>query len=124
VAFCFGEYEMRLPIIVENSKIPVFLSKFAPIEIFALSFGIFIFCRDKLPDRTWRHEMIHYRQQKELLFVGQWYLYAYYYLKNLLRYKNGKQAYRENPFEREAYANDLNPLYLIKRKKFSWRNYR
>ena len=68
--------------------------------------------------------MIHYRQQKELLFVGQWYLYAYYYLKNLLRYKNGKQAYRENPFEREAYANDLNPLYLIKRKKFSWKGYR
>jgi hypothetical protein len=115
---------MNLPVIVENSKIPVLLSKFVPFDVFALSFGIFIFCRSKITDKTWRHEMIHYRQQKELWFVGQWALYAFYFFQNLIKYKDGEKAYRENPFEREAYTNDLNPLYLIKRKKFAWKGYR
>ena len=62
------------PLMFENSKIPVWLSKIAPIEIWALSFFIFVFCRAKLNDVTKRHEIIHFQQQLELAFVGQWIL--------------------------------------------------
>ena len=115
---------MKLPIVVENSKVPGFLSKFANANYVAVSFAIFIFFKYEKNEQVWRHEMIHYRQQQELLFIGQWLLYAYYYLVGLYKYKDRYKAYRENPFEREAYANDNDPTYLIKRKKFIWRNYR
>lgn len=115
---------MTLPIVVENSKIPGFLSKFANANYVAVSFAIFIFFKGKREEKTWRHEMIHYKQQKELLFIGQWLLYAYYYIAGLLKYKDRYKAYRENPFEREAYAKDLDPIYLIKRKKYAWKSYR
>jgi len=115
---------MDFPIIVENSKIPVILSKIAPIEIYAISLGLFIFCRDKLPEKIWRHEMIHYRQQRELWFFIFFILYIYYYLNGLLEYRNSKLAYLESPFEREAHDNQTNPLYLIRRKKHAWKKYR
>lgn len=115
---------MKLPIVFENSKVPGFLSKFANANYIAVSFAIFIFFKDKKEEQVWRHEMIHYRQQQELLFIGQWLLYAYYYLVGLYKYKDRYKAYRENPFEREAYANDYDPIYLIKRKKYSWKGYR
>ena len=115
---------MKLPIVVENSKVPGFLSKFANANYVAVSFAIFIFFKDKKEEQVWRHEMIHYRQQQELLFIGQWLLYAYYYLTGWYKHKDRYKAYKENPFEREAYANDHDPTYLIKRKKFTWRNYR
>ena len=115
---------MKLPIVIEDSWVPGFLSKFANANFIATSFAIFIFFRGKIIEETWRHEMIHYRQQKELFFVGQWILYAYYYLVGLYRYRDRYKAYRENPFEKEAYANDTDPTYLIKRKKHAWKNYR
>ena len=124
MAFCFGGSMMKLPIVVENSKVPGFLSKFVNANFVAVSFAIFIFFREKTIEKTWRHEMIHYRQQQELFFVGQWLLYAYYYLIGWYKYKDRYKAYKENPFEREAYANDHDPIYLIKRKKYAWRNYR
>ena len=115
---------MKLPIAIENSKVPGFLSKFANANYVAVSFAIFIFFREIKEEQVWRHEMIHYRQQQELFFVGQWLMYAYYYLAGLYKYKDRYKAYRENPFEREAYANQEDPIYLIKRKKYAWRNYR
>jgi hypothetical protein len=112
------------PILFEDSKIPVWLSKIFPINIYAISFAIFIICREKISKRAWRHEMIHYRQQKELYFIGQWILYAYFHIKGYIKYKNGKDAYYKNPFEQEAYANENNYLYLIKRKKYAWKQYK
>ena len=32
------------PIMIENSKVPVFLSYFAPIDIWAISFGVEALC--------------------------------------------------------------------------------
>ena len=108
------------PLVYENSKIPAFLSKFAPIDIWALSFGIFVFCRGEISDRTRRHETIHFQQQLELLFVVQWILYLLFYLLGLIRWRDGRKAYRENPFEREAYGNDDCEDYLEKRKRYCW----
>ena len=45
---------MNLPLIYENSKIPVWLSKVSPIEINALSFFIFVFARGESADEVER----------------------------------------------------------------------
>ena len=111
------------PFFIENSRIPVFLSYFAPIDIWAISFGLWVWCKGILSERTRRHETIHFQQQLELLFVGQWILYVLFWLIGMLRYRNGKKAYYENPFEREAYDNDENPSYLQERKFFNWVRY-
>jgi hypothetical protein len=108
------------PIFIENSKVPVWLSKIAPIDIWAISFGFWVWCRGELSEPIKQHETIHYQQQLELLFVGQWILYGLFYLIGLVRYKDGEQAYRENLFEREAYAYDHHPDYLLNRKRYCW----
>ena len=58
------------PIFVENSRLPVVLSKLSPINIWAISLGLFVFCRGELSAVTKNHETIHFRQWVELLFVG------------------------------------------------------
>jgi len=113
----------RVPWVFENSKIPVWLSKISPIEIWALSFACFVFCRGELSKTTLRHETIHYHQQIELLFVGQWLLYGIFWLVGLVKYRSGAIAYRENPFEREAYSNEKKYTYLEKRPLWNWVHY-
>lgn len=111
------------PWFFNNSKIPVFLSYFAPITIWAISFGPGVWCRGEINKTTARHETIHYQQQLELGFVFQWLLYGLFYLVGLVRYRNGAKAYRENPFEREAYSNEKKRTYLTKRKRYAWVSY-
>ena len=118
-----GFIAKREPFIFENSKIPVWLSKISPIEIEALSFACFVFARGKMNKTTRRHEIIHYHQQLEMLFVFQWLLYGIFWLVGLVRYKSSKKAYYENPFEREAYANAKKTTYLNKRPLWNWRHY-
>ena len=113
----------REPWFFENSILPVLLSKVAPIEVFAFSFGPFVFCRERLPIKTRQHETIHYHQQIELLFVVQWVLYAYYWASGKVSGLTGKDAYYYNPFEREAYENDTNIMYLQERPLWAWREY-
>ena len=102
---------------------PVILSKVAPIEIGAISFAWFVFSRGKINKTTRRHETIHYHQQIELLFVFQWILYGLFWLFGALKYRDGKKAYYENPFEREAYDNERKTSYLKKRPLWNWVNY-
>ena len=113
----------REPWVFENSKIPVWLSKISPIEIWALSFACFVFCRGEMSKTTLRHETIHYHQQIELLFVGQWLLYGMFWLIGLVKYRSGSIAYRESPFEREAYNNEKKYTYLEKRPLWNWVHY-
>jgi hypothetical protein len=113
----------REPWIFENSKLPAWLSKISPIEIYAISLGIFVFCRGKASKTIRRHETIHYHQQLELLFVGFWVLYVFFWWVGLIRYRSGKKAYRENPFEREAYDNERKYTYLEKRPLWNWVHY-
>lgn len=113
----------RQPWFFENSVLPKILSKIAPIEVFAFSFGPFVFCREKLPIRTKQHEVIHYHQQLEMLFVFQWVLYLYFTVAARFKGLSGKDAYYANPFEVEAYENDTNVLYLEERPLWAWRQY-
>ena len=112
------------PIVFENSKIPVILSKVAPIEIWAISLFIFVWCRGEASDITRRHETIHFQQQLELLFVFQWILYLGLYVLGLFLQKgNRDEAYRMNPFEREAYENQYDKDYLATRPRYNWVKY-
>lgn len=69
------------------------------------------------------HEFIHLRQQIELLIIPFYILYILNYLINLVRYLNHDRAYRNIVFEREAYGNDSDYMYLKKRKYFAWIKY-
>ena len=115
--------EMKFPIMYENSRIPIWLSKVSPINVWANSFAFWVWCRGEMSDRTKRHETIHYLQQREMLMVGQWILYGLFHVINLVKYRDGNTAYYENPFEREAYANDENSNYLQERKPYAWIKY-
>lgn len=69
------------------------------------------------------HELIHFRQQLELLILPFYVLYVLFYCINLVRFRNHCKAYRQIPFEKEAYSNDKNSAYLSHRKPFSWLTY-
>ncbi len=70
-----------------------------------------------------RHEIIHLRQQLELLVLPFYFFYLINYLYNRLIFKNHSEAYMNIVFEREAYANDAVSNYLKQRKSFSWMKY-
>ena len=112
------------PIYIEESKFPVWLSKLVPIEVWAVSIGPFVWCRGILSTTTKRHECIHFHQQLELLFVGQWILYGLSYLYNrIIKGMDGPTAYRFNVFEVEAYTHESTVHYLRDRKTFAWVKY-
>lgn len=111
------------PWMIENSKVPVFLSYFAPITIWAISFGPFVWCRGEMTEETKRHETIHYHQHLELLFIGFWLLYVSFWIRGLFKKQDGAESYRSNPFEVEAYTHESEEDYLEKRKLFSWVKY-
>ena len=111
------------PLFIENSKIPVWLSYIAPIDIGAITLGPIVISRDEMSETTKRHETIHFQQFLELAFVGFPILYYGFWLLNLLKGDDGESAYYNIPFEKEAYYNDADQNYLQKRKRFSWIHY-
>lgn len=115
---------MKLPIEVEFSRVPSFLEKFAPMNISAFSFGIWIFSKTSFTTRLRIHETIHFKQQLELAFVLQFLLYGLSFLINVIRFKGDfYKSYRLNWFEQEAFDNDIDPHYLENRKPYAWVKY-
>ena len=108
------------PIFVENSKIPVILSKFAPISIGAITLGFIVFSRGEMSEQTKRHETIHFQQFLETLFIGFIVIYYYDYIKNYIFYRDGALAYYNIRAELEAYNHDDEPDYLETRKRWRW----
>lgn len=116
---------LKKPIFIENSKVPVFLSYLAPIEINAITLGFVVFARGELSDTTKRHETIHYRQYLELLFIGFLILYIYDFLYAAIIKRKGfsREAYLSIRFEQEAWDCDEYINYLEIRKHYAWRFY-
>jgi len=108
--------------IIENSRIPQALSLF--INIWAITLYPFIICKGELDQRTRTHEIIHLHQQRELWLIGFYLLYVWYWLVGAWKLRSFHGAYRNIPFEKEAYANDQDPTYPLRRKAFSWSKYR
>lgn len=50
------------------------------------------------------HELVHQKQMDRHGIPGFYARYLWEYAKGLLHYRNHDQAYRNNPFEAEAYA--------------------
>ncbi len=111
------------PIIFEYSRVPEWLSKIAPIEVWACNFGPFIWCRGEMSEETKRHETIHFYQQLELLFVFQWILYGLFLVIGRFTTGSWKRSYFHNPFEVEAYEHDEKKDYLKERKPWAWTKY-
>tara|TARA_R110002126_G_scaffold3201_4_gene17938 strand:- start:8072 stop:8410 length:339 start_codon:yes stop_codon:yes gene_type:complete len=109
------------PIIIQNSKIPQYLSWF--IDVGAITLFPFIISREKMSDVTLNHEKIHIKQQAELLIVGFYALYISYWCIALAKGLRGDEAYHAIPFEIEAYAEQDNEHYLTERKRFAWTAY-
>ncbi len=86
------------------------------------AFFIFIFYWRGVTDKKTilNHELIHFWQQLELLFIFHWVLYIIFYLAGRLSGKNHHTAYMNIPFEKEAYAFEKNYHYVSKRKVFAW----
>jgi hypothetical protein len=108
------------PWMIENSRIPVWLSYITPITIGAITMGFIVFSRGEMDEQTRRHETIHFQQFVETLFIGFLMLYLWDYLFGLVRYRNGKVAYQQIRAEREAYMFDDDEGYLSKRKRWGW----
>ena len=109
------------PLFIENSKIPVWLSYVAPIDIGAITLGPIVISRDEMSETTKRHETIHYQQYIELAFIGFPILYLGWWAWNLLvKGQEGDTAYYNIPFEAEAYANHEDENYLENRQRYSW----
>ena len=116
---------MKFPIFIENSKIPVWLSKVAPINISAITLGPIVLSRGVLSERVKRHETIHFMQYKELFFIGFLLIYLFDYLYAAIIKRKGfsRESYLAIRFEQEAYDNDHKEDYLGRRKKFRWKDY-
>lgn len=108
------------PKFIENSRLPVWLSRVAPIEIWAINLGFWVWCRGELSEETKRHETIHFQQQLEMLFVFFFAFYIFFWMLGLVVYRDAEKAYKELPFEREARCHESSEKYLSERKRFSW----
>jgi len=107
--------------IIKNSKIPDLLS--IVIDVYAITIWPFVFIKDNGDEETINHEKIHLQQQKELLLVGFYILYASFWLYYLIKTRNKNEAYFKIPFEKEAYIREHESSYLSKRKIFAWTSY-
>ncbi len=116
---------MKEPKFFENSKVPVYLSKLAPIEIWAITLGPFVFCKGELSEKTKRHETIHLQQYVELWYVGFLFYYIFDFLYAALVKRKGfsRESYLSIRFEQEAWECDDDENYLEKREKFAWKKY-
>jgi len=111
----------KQPIFIENSKIPIWLSKIAPIEIGAITLGFIVLSRDEMSEITKRHETIHYQQFLETLFIGFVFIYFYdYAINRFVRGMDGVTAYANIRAEKEAYLNHYDETYLDTRKRYAW----
>ena len=73
-----------------------------------------------LSDELLNHERIHTAQMREMAFV---FFYIFYLGEWLVRLAMRGRAYSSISFEREAYGNQRNPLYLRQRRRYAWLHY-
>lgn len=126
----------------------VIRNKYLPVGDFGcMNILGFLFVREEveLTSRMYRHESIHTTQQYEIMLASAmvalvasifcaswWYLlgviampivvYVLAWVMELVL-PPYNSAYKDSPFEREAYANEDNPCYLWERTPFAWCKY-
>ena len=105
----------------------IFISKYiVPKGYTGITIFPFVFLNDKASkaDKVLiNHEMIHLRQQIELLIIPFFIWYGFEFLIRCIQYRNRNLAYRNISFEREAYANENDFNYLKSRSFFNYLKY-
>ena len=116
---------MKSPKFFENSRVPKVLSKLAPINIWAITLGPFVFCSGTLSEKTKRHETIHFMQYKELFWIGFLLIYLFDFLWAAIVKKKGftRESYLSIRFEQEAWHCDDYENYLENREPYAWKKY-
>ena len=105
--------------LIVSPKFMNLICKVAPIDPYAITLWPFILCIEQPDLFTLNHESIHLAQQKELLILGFYVLYLFFYVKNLLAGMDGPEAYSKIPFEEEAHSNQRDLDYLPSRKSYA-----
>ena len=98
--------------IIRNKYIP--FQGFKAINLFGI---LFVRGNARISERTLRHEAIHTAQMKEMLYI---FFYLWYVVEWIIRLFMKGNAYRNISFEREAYSNEDDVIYLESRKRFAW----
>jgi len=105
----------------------IFYSKYLPPKGFGAInlFGLIFVRKDygKLTKTEINHERIHSRQIYEMLVVFFYIIYLLEWFVRLIQFRNGKEAYYNISFEREAYRNMDNLSYLENRRPYSFIKY-
>lgn len=104
----------------------VFIIFFSKLRVQGLAIYPFIFLQNKnlsQDKRIINHEMIHIRQQLEMLIIPFYIFYILNFIINYFIYHNFYNAYRNVIFELEAFDNDDDLNYLKNRKFASWLDY-
>jgi len=91
-----------------------------PRHFYAINLCGFILARRPLTETELRHERIHSRQQRELLYVGFLVWYGVEWLCHYARQHDAWAAYQSIRFEREAYQHQGDPAYLKRRRPYQW----
>lgn len=69
------------------------------------------------------HEMIHVKQQQELLIIFFYLWYIVEFFIKLFKYRSRNKAYRAISFEREAYVMEKNVNYINERPRWAFIKY-
>ena len=101
--------------IIRNKYIP--FQGYKAINLFGI---LFVRGNARISERTIRHEAIHTAQMKEMLYI---FFYLWYVVEWIIRLFMKGNAYRNISFEREAYSNEDDVIYLEDRKRFAWIKY-
>ena len=104
---------------IKYSKIIPFKGFYA-INLFGTLFIREEYKEQPISETTLNHESIHTEQMKELGYI---FFYIWYVIEWFIKLFTTKNAYKSISFEREAYGNERNLLYLEKRKKYAWFKY-
>jgi len=106
--------------VIYNKLIP--FKGFSAINILGI-----LFAREdaEIGEKLIRHEKIHTKQQKELLWIL---FYVWYFVEWTIRVLLSKDRFTKNAyfnisFEREAYENQYDAEYVESRKHYAWIKY-
>ena len=101
--------------IIRNKVLP--FTGFKAINLFGI---LFVRKGAKMSEEDINHESIHLEQIKELLFILFYIWYLVEWIIKVVKYRDLGIAYRAISFEREAYMNQSNLEYLLRRQPFNW----
>lgn len=104
--------------IIYNNVIPT--KGYSAINLFGI---LFVRKGINITHRLINHENIHTHQIKELLYIFFYIWYILEFIFRLIQYRNWNKAYRNISFEREAYDNEDNFIYLSNRRRYSFVRY-